>query len=173
MFQSSFNCESSLRFFSAEFPVEFSFSFLTWKNLSSRLLFNFTFISWEVPFKKRVTKPFCWLKSFVPLQFGPWIRTEGLNSSSRQKEDVTFWRRSVWNYFSVLHSGQTKSHTQSARFFYRFNTSLCQTEQLLGSVNKSYQIKLLHVRKKYLKPFIPVRVNELCLFVCLFVLFCF
>ena len=30
MFQSSFNCESSLKFFLAEFSVEFSFSCLTW-----------------------------------------------------------------------------------------------------------------------------------------------
>ena len=37
----------SLKFFSAEFSVGFSFSCLTWKNFSSRLLFDFTFISWE------------------------------------------------------------------------------------------------------------------------------
>ena len=44
MFQRSLNYESSLMFFSAEFSVEFSFSCLTWKNFSSRLSFNFTFI---------------------------------------------------------------------------------------------------------------------------------
>ena len=48
MFQSSLNCESSLKFFSAEFSVEFSFSCLSWENFSSRLSINFTFISWEV-----------------------------------------------------------------------------------------------------------------------------
>ena len=42
MFQSSLNWESSLKFFSAGFSVEFSFSCLTWKNFS-RLSFNFTF----------------------------------------------------------------------------------------------------------------------------------
>ena len=48
MFQCSFNFESSLKFFSAEFLVKFSFSCLTWENFSGRLSFNFTFISWEV-----------------------------------------------------------------------------------------------------------------------------
>ena len=40
-------------------------------------------------FKKRVTKPFWWLK-FSYLQFGPQIRTEDLNSSSRQIQKVAF-----------------------------------------------------------------------------------
>ena len=47
MFQSSLNCKSSLKFSSAEFSIEFSFSCLTWYNFSSWLLFNFTFISWK------------------------------------------------------------------------------------------------------------------------------
>ena len=91
MFQFSFDCESSLKFFSAEFSVEFSFSCLTCRISvvdfrSILLLFLgklFTFTVWNINrlFKKRVTKPFCWLK-FSCLQFGPRIRTEDLNSNS-------------------------------------------------------------------------------------------
>ena len=47
IFQFSFNFESSVKFFSAEFSVEYSFSCLTWDNFNCRLWFNFTFISWE------------------------------------------------------------------------------------------------------------------------------
>ena len=45
MFQFSFNFVSSVKFFSVEFSVDFSFSCLTWYNFSSRLSFNFTFVS--------------------------------------------------------------------------------------------------------------------------------
>ena len=107
MFQSSLNCKSSLNFFSAEFLVEFSFSCLTWLNFSSRLSFNFTFISWEALFKKRMTKPFCWLK-FSCLQFGPQIRTfvcfwfYYLGSSIQEASDEThppaiFFPPTVWS----------------------------------------------------------------------------
>ena len=47
MFQCSFNFKSSVKFFSAEFSVKFSFSCLTWKNFSCQLSFDFGFISWE------------------------------------------------------------------------------------------------------------------------------
>ena len=41
---------------------------LNWQNFSRGLSFNFTFISWEAPFK---TKPFCRLKFFVPSVWSP------------------------------------------------------------------------------------------------------
>ena len=52
------------------------------------------------------------MANFSCLQFGPRIRTEGLNSSSRQKEEVNFWCRIVWDYFSLFHSDQINCCTK-------------------------------------------------------------
>ena len=64
-FQSSLNSESSLGFFSAEFSVEFSFSWiffqLNFLGRTSVVDFHCVFISWEASFKKQKTKPICWL----------------------------------------------------------------------------------------------------------------
>ena len=71
---------------------------------------------------KRVTKPICWLKFFVTSHFGPRIRTEG--SIVVQKEEVTRWCHTVWNYFSLFHPGQIKCRTCSAWFFFLKNNFL-------------------------------------------------
>ena len=96
-------------------------------------------------FKKRVTKSFCWLK-FSCLQFGPPIRTECLNSSYWQKEEVAFWGRIIWDYFSLFHSGQIKCRTWSVCFFFRNKSyNKCkrrgQTDHLQPS--KLYLIKTM------------------------------
>ena len=72
--------ETSLRFFSAEFSVKFSFSWIFLIEVHSRLSFNFTFISCRAPFMKLVTKPTCWLKSSC-LQFRSPNSYWGSNSS--------------------------------------------------------------------------------------------
>ena len=89
MFQSSLNCESSLKLFSAEFSVEFSFSSLTWKNFICRISFHFTFISQEAPFKNHLSKHFCWFKFFVPSVWSP-NSYRGFNSSSGQKNGRSY-----------------------------------------------------------------------------------
>ena len=59
--------------------------------------------------------------SFSCNQFGPRICTEGVTSSSRQKEEIAFWCRSIWDYFSLFHSGQIKSTCDRFSFFLRNN----------------------------------------------------
>ena len=93
MFQFSFNFKSSVKLsFQQNSRVEFSSSYLTWYNFSGQLLFNFTFISWEASCLFKILMGSArseWQNlfvgySFLPLQSGPWIRTKGPNSSSRQ-----------------------------------------------------------------------------------------
>ena len=62
-------------------------------------------------------KPIGYLKFFVPLQFGPRIYTEGQIVVLDKKEEVTFWCCIVWDYFSLLHSGQIKSACGQLDFF--------------------------------------------------------
>ena len=62
-------------------------------------------------------KPFCWLK-FLCLLFGPRFRTDGLNSSYRQKKKkkgVSFLMPCCLGF--LFHSGQIKCCTWSALFF--------------------------------------------------------
>ena len=54
--------------------------------------------------------------SFPAFSSGPRILTED-EIVVWQKEEVTFWCRTVWDYFS-LHSGQIKCRTWSAWFFF-------------------------------------------------------
>ena len=115
-FQSSLNFELSLWFFSSEFLVEFSFSwiFLVELQLSTFVYFYFYFLGSSIHEAHDI--PICWLK-FSCLQLGPkfllMIRLVALD----KKEGVTFWCRTVWDYFSLLHSSQIKCHTWSAWFF--------------------------------------------------------
>ena len=84
MFQFSFDFDSSVKLFSVEFWVEFSFSCLTLQNFSSRLSFNFTFISWEAP---------CLFKIFIG-----YSRSEQKNLSAGY-----FFCLSVWSPNSSFH----------------------------------------------------------------------
>ena len=123
MFQCSLNFESSLKFFSAEFLGWIFFQLFNLVEFRLiLLLFLGKLLAFTVYrlFKKRVTKPF-WQLKFSCLQFGPRIRTEGLNSSSRQKGEVAFWCCVVWDSFSLFYSSQIKYCTWSAWFFFLRN----------------------------------------------------
>ena len=115
--QSSLNFESSLRFFSAEFWVEFSFSwiFLVEIQWSTFIYFYFlgSFIQ-EASDETNLLANFSCLYISVP-EFVLKVRLVVLD----KKEEVTFWCRNVWDYFSLLRPGQIKYRTWSAWFFLR------------------------------------------------------
>ena len=124
MFQSSFNWESSLKFFSTEFSVDFPFSCLTWYNFSCRLSFNFTFFFWGGEafcrlFKKGMKKKKnpC-VASFFCLQFGPRICTEASIVVLGQKREVAFWCRIVWHFFSLSTLAKSSSARGRLDFFF-------------------------------------------------------
>ena len=113
-FESSLNFESSLRFFSAEFSVEFSFSRIFLLEFQLSAFIYFCFLGKEVSDETKLLANF-----FLPLQHGSRIRTESSIVVHDKKEEVTFWYRIVWGYFSLLHSGQIKCCTWSTWFFLR------------------------------------------------------
>ena len=106
-FQSSLNFEFSLRFFSTEFLVEFSFCWIFFQlNFLGRTsvvdfhLFLLLFLA-EIHSWSEWQKPSPGL-SFRAFSSGPRTRTES-STAVRQKEEVTFRCRTVWDYFSLLH----------------------------------------------------------------------
>ena len=115
--QSSLNFQFSLRFFSAEFLVEFFFNwiFLVELQKSTFLYFHFlgSFIQ-EASDQTILLVIFSCLYSSIP-GFVLWVQLVVLD----KKVETTFWWRTVWDYFSLFYSGQIKCSTWSAWFFLR------------------------------------------------------
>ena len=64
-----------------------------------------------------------WSIPYVSVAFFPTLKHNFINSSW-QKEEVAFWCRIVWDYFSLFPFVQIKYRTWSARFFFFKNTFL-------------------------------------------------
>ena len=150
MFQSSLNCESSLKFFSAEFSVEFSFSYFSRRLSLILLLFlGKLLVCSSLPEIQDAGDETLLQANFSCLLLGLRIRSEGSIVVLEKKRKYHFGAVFFWDSFSLFRSGQIKSRTWSARFFFLRNKSLMNETSIFFKIFPEHSAPFPEVQQRW------------------------